>query len=122
MLTCGHIGVLGRAGIFLFAAILFFRTIRDVVGGNKTVFGNALSQLQSTSAGCAALFIMGFFVVIYGLFAVLNVYARVFPTPPPVSCSLQAWTLGPCDANAWACSLRSARPDLGRLCSLAFRG
>ena len=90
VLTCGHIGVLGRAGIFLFAAILFFRTIRDVVGGNKTVFGDALAQLQSTSEGCAALFIMGFFVVIYGLFAVLNVYAREFPTPPPVSCSAQA--------------------------------
>lgn len=84
VLTTGHIGVLGRAGIFLFAAILFFRTIKAKNDYDRSAFGAAFAQLQSSKGGRAALFIMGFLVIVYGLFAVLNVYARYFPTPPPV--------------------------------------
>ena len=56
----------------------------------KSAFGNALAQLQDSRGGKAALFIMGAFTVCYGLFCTLNIYARIFPTPPPVSLSLGA--------------------------------
>ena len=85
VLATGHIGVLGRAGIFLFAAILFFRTVHGETNTGKSAFGNALAQLESSRGGRAGLFIVGAFTVCYGLFSVLNIYARIFPTPPPVS-------------------------------------
>ena len=70
--VAGHIGFLGRAGVFLFVAILMFRAIAnpDINNTNETTIGNALSQLQKTHAGKAALFILGFFLIIYGTFAV----------------------------------------------------
>ena len=53
-------------------AILMFRTIAnpDINNTDQTTIGNALSQLQKTHAGKAALFILGFFLIIYGTFAV----------------------------------------------------
>lgn len=78
--VAGHIGFLGRSGVFLFVAILMFRTIANPDINNKdvTTIGNALSQLQKTHAGRACLFILGFFLVIYGTFAVsTSVTARL---------------------------------------------
>ena len=71
-LAAGHIGFLGRSGVFLFVAILMFRTIAnpDVNSTDETTIGNALSQLQKTHAGRACLFILGFFLIVYGTFAV----------------------------------------------------
>ncbi len=72
LLSAGHIGFLGRSGVFLFVAILMFRTIAnpDINNTDETTIGNALSQLQKTNAGRACLFILGFFLVVYGTFAV----------------------------------------------------
>ena len=95
VLATGHIGVLGRGGIFIFAAVLFFRTVHSETVTGRSAFGNALAQLQGTRGGQAALFIMGLFTCIYGLFCVLSIYARIFPTPPPVSCAVQS-TIDPC--------------------------
>lgn len=85
LVITGHVGFLGRSGVFLFVAILMFRTIAnpDINNTNETTIGNALSQLQKTHAGRACLFILGFFLVVYGTFAVLNAYGKVFPTQPP---------------------------------------
>lgn len=68
----GHIGFLGRSGVFLFVAILMFRTIKspDINSTDETTIGNALSQLQKTHGGRASLFILGFFLLVYGTFAV----------------------------------------------------
>lgn len=101
VLTTGHIGVLGRAGIFLFAAILFFRTVHTETNTGKSAFGNALAQLQDSRGGRAALFIMGAFTVCYGLFCTLSIYARIFPTPPPVS---SACFLHDDGFSAWFCA------------------
>ncbi|KAL0022300.1 hypothetical protein WJX79_007413 [Trebouxia sp. C0005] len=85
LIVTGHIGFLGRSGVFLFVAILMFRTIAnpDINSTDQTTIGNALSQLQKTHAGKACLFILGFFLIVYGTFAVLNAYGKVFPTQPP---------------------------------------
>lgn len=85
LIVTGHIGFVGRSGVFLFVAILMFRTIAnpDINSTDETTIGNALSQLQKTHAGRACLFILGFFLIVYGTFAVLNSYGKVFPTQPP---------------------------------------
>lgn len=68
----GHIGFIGRAGVFLFVAILFFRLISDesVADPNTTTIGNGLAQLQKSHGGRACLFILGFVLIVYGAFAV----------------------------------------------------
>lgn len=85
LIVTGHIGFLGRSGVFLFVGILMFRTIANpnLSSTNETTIGNALSQLQKTHPGRACLFILGFFLIVYGTFAVLNSYGKVFPTQPP---------------------------------------
>ena len=71
-MLAGHIGFLGRSGVFLFVAILMFRTIKspNINSSDETTIGNALSQLQRTHGGRAGLFILGFFLLVYGTFAV----------------------------------------------------
>ncbi|DBB00740.1 TPA: hypothetical protein ACH3X1_000673 [Trebouxia sp. C0004] len=85
LVVTGHIGFLGRAGVFLFVGVLFFRLIADpsINNSNETTIGNGLAQLQTNRGGRACLFILGFFLIIYGTFAVLNAYGKVYPTPPP---------------------------------------
>lgn len=72
MLAAGHIGFIGRAGVFLFVGILFFRLIAnpDINNSQETTIGNGLAQLQKTRAGRACLFILGLFLIVYGMFAV----------------------------------------------------
>ena len=68
----GHVGFLGRAGVFCFVGVLFFRLISDpeLNQSDKTTIGNGLAQLQQNRGGRACLFILGFFLIVYGLFAV----------------------------------------------------
>ncbi|KAL3147402.1 hypothetical protein ABBQ38_014468 [Trebouxia sp. C0009 RCD-2024] len=85
VIVTGHIGFIGRAGVFLFVGILFFRLISDesVADPNTTTIGNGLAQLQKSHGGRACLFILGFVLIVYGAFAVMNAYCKVYPTPPP---------------------------------------
>ena len=70
--AAGHIGFIGRAGVFVFVAVLFFRLISNasVNSSDATTIGNGLAQLQQNRGGRACLFILGFFLIVYGLFAV----------------------------------------------------
>ena len=70
--AAGHIGFLGRAAVFVFVGVLFFRLIADpgLNESDKTTIGNGLAQLQKNRGGRACLFILGFFLIVYGLFAV----------------------------------------------------
>ena len=56
----------------MFVGVLFFRLIAnpDLNNSNETTIGNGLSQLQQNRGGRACLFILGFFLIVYGLFAV----------------------------------------------------
>ncbi|KAL1923745.1 uncharacterized protein VTP21DRAFT_8725 [Calcarisporiella thermophila] len=82
--AAGHIGFAGRAGVFLFTCILMFKAISTPVDTSHSTFANALNQsFQIGIGGQIVLFIVGFFVVIYGAFAVSNAYFKIFPTPPP---------------------------------------
>ena len=70
--AAGHIGFIGRAGVFIFVSVLFFRLISNpsVNSSDATTIGNGLAQLQKNRGGRACLFILGFLLIIYGLFAV----------------------------------------------------
>ena len=56
----------------MFVAVLFFRLISNasVNRSDATTIGNGLAQLQQNRGGRACLFILGFFLIVYGLFAV----------------------------------------------------
>lgn len=56
----------------MFVGILFFRLIAypGLNNSNETTIGNGLAQLQKNRGGRACLFILGFFLIVYGLFAV----------------------------------------------------
>ncbi|KAK9830232.1 hypothetical protein WJX72_010471 [[Myrmecia] bisecta] len=79
----GFIGILARGAVFLFTAILFFRQIGNAVGDGKTVVGDALESMRDSPGGQVGLFILGLGLIIYGGFAVLMAYVRIFPSPPP---------------------------------------
>lgn len=83
--TIGHFGFAGRAGAFLAMAVLFFK---DASGVNDnphqySMVANALIQLQENRGLRAILMIIGILLIIYGLFATLSAWARIFPTPSP---------------------------------------
>ena len=58
--------------MFLFVGVLFFRLIANpsINNSNETTIGNGLAQLQTNRGGRACLFILGFFLIVYGTFAV----------------------------------------------------
>lgn len=46
-LVCGHLGFLARGAVFMFVAIMFFRTVQHSGGsGGETAIGNALAVLK----------------------------------------------------------------------------
>eukprot|EP00877_Chromochloris_zofingiensis_P010483 jgi/Chrzof1/5689/Cz16g11230.t1 len=81
----GHIGFLGRAGAFLTMAVLFFKYASEIeyrAPADSTMVANAFQQLDHKDLA-PLMFIIGFLLIVYGLFAVLSAYARVFPTLAP---------------------------------------
>ena len=56
----------------MFVGVLFFRLIANpgLNNSNETTIGNGLAQLQKNRGGRACLFILGFFLIVYGMFAV----------------------------------------------------
>lgn len=85
VLITGHIGFLGRAALFCFVAVLMCRALHGSSGNRKkNTISNALTQLTTSKGGRAVLFLIGFGLIVYCLYAVLNSYpARIFPTPLP---------------------------------------
>ena len=83
--TLGHIGFAGRGLLFLFLAIMFFRVVFDSASyqQNSPLFQAGLEQLTQAVWLRVILFIVGLMVLIYGLFAILNAYFKIFPTPAP---------------------------------------
>lgn len=102
--TFGHFGFAGRAGAFLALAILFFKDAGGVEADaphNYSMVANALQQLQQDRGLRAILMIIGLLLVIYGLFATLSSWARVFPTPSPTrERPVPASVIQECEENA----------------------
>lgn len=93
VLTAGHLGQLGRFGLFLMVSIFMWRSLEGANTNDKhqNTIGAALSSLQSSHWGRSILFIIGFGLIIYGLFATMNAYpAKIFPTPLPSEAEMAA--------------------------------
>ncbi|KAI8822179.1 uncharacterized protein EV422DRAFT_494969 [Fimicolochytrium jonesii] len=83
LLTLGHIGYLGRAGIFVFVATLEFKALKHPVQQSGDQFADGLSQLLGSTSGRIAMIFTGLCTLIFGVFCLLCVIYRQFPTPPP---------------------------------------
>lgn len=84
LLVTGHLGFIGRAGIFLFVGVLMFKALRRPVRQSGDYIADGLNQLLNTDIGTIFMMIVGLLTTIYGFFAVLCCYYRDFPTPVPV--------------------------------------
>ena len=102
VLAAGHIGFLGRAGVFLFVGVLFFRLIAnpDINNSQETTIGNGLAQLQKTRGGRACLFILGLFLIVYGTFAVCKLVLSLSQYVC-VSKISAFWESTPCSVSAF---------------------
>lgn len=78
----GYIGFLARALVFILIAALMFRSIKNVTPSDQSVTGKAIDALATTAWGKTVLIILGVGLLIYALFALLNVWFKIFPTPP----------------------------------------
>lgn len=83
LLVFGHVGFVGRAGLFLFVSVLMFRAFRDPVPEGGNTIANGINQFVDTQVGRGFMYIVGSVTVVYGVFALLCTRYRFFPTPPP---------------------------------------
>ncbi|KAJ3138089.1 hypothetical protein HDU90_001567 [Geranomyces variabilis] len=86
----GRIGFAARGFLFLLVAILLFRSIdtrdsdaAEISDPNHSITGKAVSTLANHGWGKVILIIIGVGLLIYAVFALLNVHYKIFPTPPP---------------------------------------
>ncbi|KND03904.1 uncharacterized protein SPPG_01356 [Spizellomyces punctatus DAOM BR117] len=83
----GHIGFTARGLVFLLVAILMFRSAAGGDGAsadkNHSVTGKAVETLTGNWWGRTILVLLGVGLLLYALFALTNVYYKIFPTPPP---------------------------------------
>lgn len=77
----------------MFVSVLFFRLIANssVNSEDATTIGNGLAQLQKNRGGRACLFILGFLLIVYGLFAVCFWLPHVHRLPAEAYAGLE-WT------------------------------
>ncbi|KAJ3006681.1 hypothetical protein HKX48_009532 [Thoreauomyces humboldtii] len=88
VLGAGHVGFFSRGCLFLLIAILMFRSVRNadapgVTDDSHSVTGKAVTSLATSWWGRTILVLIGSGLLIYAVFAFLNVYFKIFPTPPP---------------------------------------
>ncbi|KAI8912300.1 hypothetical protein DFJ77DRAFT_467688 [Powellomyces hirtus] len=87
--TIGRIGFTARGFLFMLVAVLMFRSVgsdeddADVDDPTRSITGKAVNALSTKWWGKAILIIIGSGLLIYSIFALSNVYYKIFPTPPP---------------------------------------
>ncbi|KAJ3033580.1 hypothetical protein HK097_004793 [Rhizophlyctis rosea] len=81
--TIGHIGFFARGMVFLLVAIMMFRSLTVPTGSNSTVTDKATEILLEETWGKVLLILLGVGLLLYSLFALLNIHLKIFPTPPP---------------------------------------
>lgn len=82
-LVLGHVGFIGRGSVFLLLTIFFFKVLfSDEIDfdESQSTMAQALNNIKDTLIGTIVLYVIGISLILYGLFAVLNVYYKVFPT------------------------------------------
>ena len=85
-LASGHIGFLARALLFFLVCFLFWNVLLTdnlKLNPKESTVGQAINALHNHSWTRVIMAILGIGLVIYGCFAVLCAYYKIFPTPPP---------------------------------------
>lgn len=82
----GRIGFFARAILFFLVCFLFwsvlFGTFSQFNSKEATV-SQAINGLQKYMLGKVVMIVLGLGLIIYGVFALMNTYFKIFPTPPP---------------------------------------
>ncbi|GAA5803475.1 hypothetical protein HPULCUR_008957 [Helicostylum pulchrum] len=82
--TLGRIGFGGRAALFGTMSGFFWDSLANRnESGDKNMVAAAVAKLSTSGGGRFFMGLLGVTLVIYALFALLNVYYKYFPTPPP---------------------------------------
>ncbi|ORZ22980.1 hypothetical protein BCR42DRAFT_366410 [Absidia repens] len=83
MLVLGHLGFLGRAGVFMFVAVFMFRSLETEIQPQRDAFSDAINQIIGVHGGSVGLWFLGIGLILFGIFAAGNAYYKYYPTPPP---------------------------------------
>lgn len=82
--TLGRIGFAGRAMLFGTMSGFFWDSLANRnESGDKNMVAAAVGKLSTSGGGRFFMGLLGVCLVIYAVFALLNVYYKYFPTPPP---------------------------------------
>lgn len=76
----GRVGCLGRAAAFMMIAVLMFRALHEPLNTDSDPIADALRLLQTSQGGKAFLAMTGVGLIVYGVYCVLSMHYRVFPT------------------------------------------
>jgi hypothetical protein len=82
----GRVGFLARAALFALVAVYFARIALGAhvsTDLRHSTVAQALNQLRAEPSGRGLLFVVGAGLVVYGAFALANVFFRTFPTATP---------------------------------------
>jgi hypothetical protein len=83
----GRIGFLGRGLLFMLVSVLFWKQLSGTLDSDddpdRPSITRALATLHGNKAGRAFLFVVGFSLLVYALFAAMCVVFREFPTRTP---------------------------------------
>jgi hypothetical protein len=85
-LISGRIGFFARAVLFFLVCFLFWNVLFGTsmaLNPNQSTVAQAISNIQSTLWGTIIMGCLGIGLIIYGLFAFLCIFFKIFPTPPP---------------------------------------
>ena len=85
-LICGHIGFFGRAILFFLISFLFWKILfgEDLhLNPTHSTVAQAINSINDTIWGKIVMATLGISLLIYSLFALMCIFYKIFPTPPP---------------------------------------
>lgn len=84
--VAGHLGFVARSVLFFLVAFLFWKI---VISGpirldpQQSTVGQAINVIRGHLWGRVVMTLLGIGLILYGCFALLCTYFKIFPTPPP---------------------------------------
>jgi len=87
-LIFGHIGFFSRAVLFFLVCFLFWEILLGPpiqLDEHQSTAGQAINSIRGTTWGRIIMGALGLGLVMYGVFAFLCIFFKIFPTPPPSS-------------------------------------
>ena len=82
----GHLGFLARAVLFFLVSFLFWKIVlgeRTFIDPKQATVAQAINSIRDTTLGKVIMTALGIGLILYGVFAALCTYFKIFPTPPP---------------------------------------